>query len=58
MHTYQVDLALAALLHIEHERLFQASGRVGQGEESLMRSLRSLSVNGGEQKLEGIACAQ
>jgi hypothetical protein len=50
--TYQIDLALAALLHIEHTRLFQASGGVSQGEESLVRSLRSLSIDGREQQLQ------
>jgi hypothetical protein len=52
VHTYQIDLALATLLHIEHKRLFQASGWVGQSEESLVRSLRSLSVYGRKEQLE------
>jgi hypothetical protein len=58
LYTYQIDLALAALLHIEHKRLFQASGRVGQSEESLVWSLRTLSIDGREQQLQGITCAQ
>jgi hypothetical protein len=50
--TYQINLALAAILHIEHKRLFQASGWVGQGEESLVRAFRSLSIDGREHQLQ------
>ena len=48
---YQRDLSLAAVLDAEHERLLQSACRVGQGEESLVRSLRGLSINGGEESL-------
>jgi hypothetical protein len=50
--TYQVHFAFPAILYIEHERLFQASGWVGQCEEGLVWAFCGLSVNGGENQLQ------
>jgi hypothetical protein len=55
---YQRDLALAAILGAEHERLLQSACRVGQGEEGLVRSLRCLSVDGCEVDLQRVGGAQ
>lgn len=50
--TYQINLSLATVLHIEDEGLLQASGWVGQCQESLVWSLRGLSVDGGEDQFQ------
>lgn len=55
---YQRDLALAAILGAEHERLLQSACRVGQGEEGLMRSLRCLSVDGRQVDLQRVGRTQ
>ena len=55
---YQRDLSLAAVLDAEHERLLQSACRVGQGEESLVRSLRCLSVDGCEVDFQRVGGAE
>ena len=55
---YQRDLALATLLDAEDERLLQSACRVGQGKESLVRLLRSLSINSCEIELQRVGCAK
>lgn len=56
--TCQRDLALAALLDTEHERLLQSTGGIRQGKEGLVWSLRSLSVDGCEVELQRVGGAQ
>jgi hypothetical protein len=55
---YQRHLCFTAVLHTEYERLFQAGSGFGQGEESLVWSLPIARVEGCENKLEAVGCAQ
>ena len=55
---YQRDLALAAVLDAEHERLLQSACGVCQSEESLVRLLGSLPINGCKVELQRVGRAQ
>ena len=56
--SYQRDLALAAVLDAEHERLLESRCRVGQGEERLVGTLRLGPIDGRQVKLQRVGCAQ
>lgn len=56
--TYQLDLALAVVLNAQGERVLQTSGRLGEGQESLVRALGLLAFDGGEDDLQSVLGAQ
>lgn len=55
---YQRDLGLAAVLDGEDKGFLQPAHGVGQGQESLVRPLRRLSVDGGEVELQRVGRAK
>jgi hypothetical protein len=57
-YAYQIHLCLSAVLYVQDEGLLQPSGWVSQRKESLMRSLRTLAIDGREKEFQGIGGAQ
>lgn len=55
---YQVDPPFPALLNGEYERLLQTSGGVGKRKECLVWPLRRLSIDRGEEQLQGVGSTQ
>lgn len=56
--SYQADFPFTALLYAKDKGLFQSSGWLSQGKESLVWPFRRLAVDGGEEQPQSICITQ